>query len=118
MNLDPQWIPKVWRGTYTLALFVVAVLLAASTALAVTRAEAARVVDEKWNEQLRREVTEIATDAAVAASRDAVAQVAREQIAPVALQQAKHEGALIGVDGRVRSLEEWRNARAGRVEIR
>lgn len=118
MPLDPQWIPKVWRGTYTLMLFVVAVLLAASTALAVTRAEAARVVDEKWNEKLRKEVTEIATSAAVEASRNAVSQVAREQIAPIALEQARFTGMFSGVDGRVRSLEEWRNARAGRVEVR
>lgn len=118
MTLDPQWVPKVWRGAYTLMLFVVAVLLAASTALAVTRAEASRVVDEKWNEKLRKEVTEIATAAAVDASRDAVSQVTREQIAPLALERARDSGALAGVDGRVRSLEEWRNARAGRVEIR
>ena len=118
MSLDPVWVPKVWRGSYTLALFVGAVLLAASTALAVTSAVAGRVVDEKWNDKLRREVTEIATDAAVAASRDAVAQVAKEQIAPIAIEQAKHEGTIAGVDGRVKSLEAWRDSRAGRIETR
>lgn len=118
MTLDPAWVPKVWRGTYTFALFVIAVLLAASTALAVTRMEAARVVDEKWNENLRKEVTEIATAAAVSASREAVAQIAREEITPISRDQARQEAALAGIDGRVHTLETWRDTRSGRVEIR
>jgi len=111
-------VPKVWRGSYTLALFVGAVLLAAGTALAVTRFEAGRVVDAKWNDQLRREVTEIATSAAVAASREAVAQVAREEIGPLGHAQGKQEGIVAGLDSRVTSLEAWRDSRTGRIETR
>lgn len=114
--LDPQWVPKPWRASYTLALFAGAILLAAATAIAVTRSTAGQVVDEKWNDKLRQQVTEIATNAAVAASREAVAQVTSEQILPLREGQATQTAQISGVDGRVRSLEAWRDSRSGRIE--
>jgi hypothetical protein len=71
-------------------MLVVGLLTAAGTALGVVHVEAGRVVDAKWNDRLRAEVTEIATAAAVRASRDAVTQVVREEIGPLRQQVDQH----------------------------
>ena len=93
MPPDPKWIPKAWRPAYSFAAVAFAILSAGATALAVVHVEAARVVDAKWNDTLRREVTEIASAAAVQASRDAVVKVTTEQIAPLKERLDRHEPA-------------------------